>query len=264
MYTSRSPRQPVLESCCNDGIKVAFVTRPLDGYTATRRYWRLQEPCLPTLLPMYHCSAIVVYGYATYLGGSIVWKYPTAVPYVQALLNMTNRRQLSHRNNNITVYFTLGGEREDSRNLSFVAGHPVIRHVVRCSGDQLATADVFNRALGMLPKMEDQFRLGYSISVAPETFPAPAAQLGAPVLGTMQWDNHTGQPGRTSYASVCQEKPVIRTSMHPLCLMVARQVDSQTVHVDVAYWYFRYCAYYNLHLGGHGAHVIHPFRQGRR
>ncbi|KAH8034684.1 hypothetical protein HPB51_000363 [Rhipicephalus microplus] len=127
MYTSRSPRQPVLESCCNDGIKVAFVTRPLDGYTATRRYWRLQEPCLPTLLPMYHCSAIVVYGYATYLGGSIVWKYPTAVPYVQALLNMTNRRQLSHRNNNITVYFTLGGEREDSRNLSFVAGHPVIR-----------------------------------------------------------------------------------------------------------------------------------------
>ncbi|KAL3217266.1 hypothetical protein MRX96_051032 [Rhipicephalus microplus] len=254
------------------------------------KYWRLQEPYLPTLLPMYYCSAIVVYGYATYLDGSIVWKYPTAVPYLQALLNMTNRRQLSDRNN-ITVYFTLGGEREDSINLSFVAGHPAVNvdwnfpgdncntlighdvssyykliyelksspfnvmisispvkdrlstyglgvgtgmvdyaiikththivppslfSVVRCSGDQLVTADVFNRALGMLPKMEDQFRLGYSISVAPETFLAPAAQLGAPVLGTMQWDNHTRQPGRTSYASVCQEKLVIRTSMHPL------------------------------------------------
>ncbi|KAL3197448.1 hypothetical protein MRX96_044891, partial [Rhipicephalus microplus] len=185
------------------------------------KYWRLQEPYLHTLLPMYYCSAIVVYGYATYLDGSIVWKYPTAVPYLQALLNMTNRRQLSDHNNNITVYFTLGGEREDSINLSFVAGHPVIRHVVRCSGDQLVTADVFNRALGMLPKMEDQFRLGFIISVAPETFLAPAAQLGAPVLGTMQWDNHTRQPGRTSYASMCQEKPTIRTSMHPLCLMVA-------------------------------------------
>ncbi|KAL3200142.1 hypothetical protein MRX96_043623 [Rhipicephalus microplus] len=74
--------------------------------------------------------------------------------------------------------------------------------------------------------------LGYKkIEVAPETFLAPVAQLGAPILGTMQWDNHTRQPGRTSYASVCHEKPVIRTSSHPLCLMVARQVDSQTVNV---------------------------------
>ncbi|KAH7964350.1 hypothetical protein HPB51_027412 [Rhipicephalus microplus] len=70
-----------------------------------------------------------------------------------------------------------------------------------------------------------------TVNVAPETFLAPVAQLGAPILGTMQWDNHTRQPGRTSYASVCQEKPVIRTSSHPLCLMVARQVDSQTVNV---------------------------------
>ncbi|KAL1445685.1 hypothetical protein MTO96_044885 [Rhipicephalus appendiculatus] len=77
---------------------------------------------------------------------------------------------------------------------------------------------------------EDEFTLAL-LNVAPETFLAPAAQLGAPVLGTMQWDNYTRQPGRTSYASVCQEKPVIRTPSHPLCLMVARRIDSQTMHV---------------------------------
>ncbi|KAH8034680.1 hypothetical protein HPB51_000322 [Rhipicephalus microplus] len=73
--------------------------------------------------------------------------------------------------------------------------------------------------------------IGPCPQVAPETFLAPVAQLGAPVLGTSQWDRHTRQPGRTSYASVCQEKPVIRTPKHPLCLMVARQKDSHTLQV---------------------------------
>ncbi|KAL1445646.1 hypothetical protein MTO96_029114 [Rhipicephalus appendiculatus] len=111
------------------------------------------------------------------------------------------------------------------------ASPPLLRNVVRCSGDHRVAADVFNAALNTLPNLDDRWRLGYSISVAPETFLAPVAQLGAPVLGTVQWDNHTRQPGRTSYASVCQQQPVIRTSSHPLCLMVARQVDSQTVNV---------------------------------
>ncbi|KAL3243372.1 hypothetical protein MRX96_020585 [Rhipicephalus microplus] len=92
-------------------------------------------------------------------------------------------------------------------------------HMVRCSGYQSVAADIFNEALN------------HALHVAPETFLAPVAQLGAPVLGTSQWDRHTRQPGRTSYASVCQEKPVIRTPKHPLCLMVARQIAIHTLQV---------------------------------
>ncbi|KAL1437667.1 hypothetical protein MTO96_048695 [Rhipicephalus appendiculatus] len=108
---------------------------------------------------------------------------------------------------------------------------PSLFNVVRCSGDQSAADDVYTEALSTLTTYEDKSRLGYSISVAPETFIAPAAQLGAALLGTTHWDNHTRQPGRTSYASVCQEKPVIRTQSYPLCLMVSRPRDSQTVQV---------------------------------
>ncbi|XP_054933132.1 uncharacterized protein [Dermacentor andersoni] len=79
--------------------------------------------------------------------------------------------------------------------------------------------------------MTDKANLGYSISVGPETFKAQAAQLGAPVLGMIQWDNTTLQPGRTSYASVCTHTPVLRTAWHPQCLIVARRIDNQTVHV---------------------------------
>ncbi|KAH7939138.1 hypothetical protein HPB52_007179 [Rhipicephalus sanguineus] len=290
------------------------------------RYWRLQDTYLPALLPLYYCSAIVLYGYAIDDYKSvIVWKYPTAKRYVDAVRSMKVGRQLLHRGNDIPVYFAVGGAREDSANLSKVAANimarqhlaefvhrevknlsplwagvnvdwnhpgdqcspgttsnlfldfikelknhnisvmisispvksrltayslgtvagmvdyiiikththvlsPSMFNVVRCSGDQSAADDVYTTALSALTTFEDKSRLGYSISVAPETFIAPAAQLGAPVLGTTQWDNHTRQPGRTSYASVCQ-KPVIRTHSHPLCLMVARPRDNHTVHV---------------------------------
>ncbi|KAH7934816.1 hypothetical protein HPB52_001000 [Rhipicephalus sanguineus] len=288
------------------------------------KYWRLQDAYLPTLMPLHYCSALLWYGYAVHaLNGTIVWKYRTAFRYLNALLNMKFQHRLLHRGYNISVYFALGGAREDSANLSYAAGDPgtrrrlakavwdkvedvltpwtgvnvdwnypgdpcnpgsgtgnlffelikelknygtgvmisippvksrlsayslqavvsmvdyiiikthtafpSLRNVVRCSGDHRVAADVFNAALALLPTWDDKLRLGYSISVAPETFLAPVAQLGAPALGTKQWDNYTRQPGRTSYASVCRETPVIRTSSHPLCLMVARQIDSQTV-----------------------------------
>ncbi|KAH7934818.1 hypothetical protein HPB52_001002 [Rhipicephalus sanguineus] len=91
------------------------------------KYWRLQDTYLPTHLPLYYCSAIVVYGYAVYAAnGAIVWKYPTAVRYLHALGHMKRRGQLLHRNNNITVYFTIGGGREDSANLSFAVGNSSI------------------------------------------------------------------------------------------------------------------------------------------
>nr|XP_037288775.1 probable chitinase 10 [Rhipicephalus microplus] len=295
-----------------------------DGHTGVRRYWRLQDTYVLTLLPVYYCSAMVIHGYAIWATGTLVWKYPTAVQYLIAWRDMRSTGKLSHRGKYVPIYFTIGGAREDSTNLSFVLVHtdwaylaakvkdeigkwnelftgvnidwdypgdpcnpspgtfrlfpqlirklrltakvpimisvPPVKsrldhfsldqvaanvdyiiikththtaprslfNVVRCSGDQSVAADVFNEALNMIPALDQKSRLGYSISVAPETFLAPVAQLGAPILGTMQWDNHTRQPGRTSYASVCQEKPVIRTSSHPLCLMVARQVDSQT------------------------------------
>ncbi|XP_075730780.1 chitinase-3-like protein 1 [Rhipicephalus microplus] len=291
------------------------------------KYWRLQDTYFPDFIPVHYCTAILWYGYAVDVkDGSIVWKYPSAKTYKNSLLVMLYNGQLSHRGNNISVYFALGGAREDNANLSLMVGNPETRrrlvayvwlelnnpfqpwtgvnvdwdypgepcnpgtgsgafvelindlkrqfidviisvppvksrlHVysldkviglvdfiiikthmhtanpsmrdaVRCSGDHSDAADVFNAALSSLPKSDDDWRLGYSISVAPETFVAPAARLGVPVLGTAPWDNQTRQPGRTSYASVCQEKPVIRTNSHPLCLMVARQMENQNILV---------------------------------
>ncbi|KAL1481318.1 hypothetical protein MTO96_015753 [Rhipicephalus appendiculatus] len=82
------------------------------------KYWRLQDTYLPTLQPMYYCSAIVVYGYGVHGDGKLVWKYPTAVGYLRALKTMNSTRQLLHRGNAVPVYAALGGAREDSANLS--------------------------------------------------------------------------------------------------------------------------------------------------
>ncbi|KAH6941299.1 hypothetical protein HPB50_016070 [Hyalomma asiaticum] len=329
MAPDLSPKPPttalptmMLNSSSND-IQLRSVICVFDA-----KYWRLQEEYLPTLIPLQYCTAIAVYGYAiNAASGEIVWKYPTAKRYLDALATLKSTRQLLHRNSSIKVYFTLGGAREDSANFSFVAAHdvprlqlvqsvnrevhdttkpwggvnvdwnypgdpcnqgtntsslfvrliqelksyavdvmisvppvksrmsgysldlvanycdyiiikththtapPSLRGVVRCSGDQNVAADVFNEALKLPWSLIDKWRLGYSISVAPETFRAPAAQLGAPVLGAIQWNYHTRQPGRTSYASVCLERPVIRSRSHPQCLIVARHYGSQNVHV---------------------------------
>ncbi|KAL1445645.1 hypothetical protein MTO96_029113 [Rhipicephalus appendiculatus] len=89
------------------------------------KYWRLQDAYLPTLMPLHYCSAILWYGYAVdAVKGAIVWKYPTANRYLNALLYMKFQRQLLHRGNDISVYFALGGAHEDSANLSYVAGNP--------------------------------------------------------------------------------------------------------------------------------------------
>ncbi|XP_065290766.2 uncharacterized protein [Dermacentor albipictus] len=291
------------------------------------KYRRSLDVYLHYYLPLDYCSEIVVYSYAVNrTSGAIAQKYRSVESYVDALRTLKNSGQLKHRTNNITVYFTVGGEREDSANLSLVASNkfllytfgfdakakvlrsqlweginvdwnypgdacsndvpagrdhfytlidhlssfhhlrlivsvppvksrlsrysldkrvsavdyviikththtasPSLLNVVRCSGDQSVAADVFNEALSTF-NMTDKANLGYSISVGPETFKAPAAQLGAPVLGMIEWDNTTRQPGRTSYASVCR-MPVFLTPSHPECLMVMRRIDNQTVHV---------------------------------
>ncbi|XP_070387979.1 probable chitinase 10 [Dermacentor albipictus] len=290
------------------------------------KYRRSREEYLPSHLPLDYCSSIVVYSYAVHgTSGEILRKYRSVESYADALRTLNDSGRLKHRTNNITVYFTVGGEREDSANLSLVASNyslldefrksairhatrselwkginvdwnypgdpcssnvfnirklffrliswlnssglrlivsvppvksrlsryslpsnvtavdyviikththtapPPLRNVVRCSGDQRAAADVFNAALSTF-NMTDTAKLGYSISVGPETFKAPAAQLGAPVLGMIKWDNNTRQPGRTSYASVCH-MPVLRNASHPQCFIVGRWIDSQSVHV---------------------------------
>ncbi|XP_072142227.1 chitotriosidase-1-like [Dermacentor andersoni] len=271
-----------------------------DGRSGTRRYRRFDELYPVSHLPLDYCSSIVVYSYAVHgTSGEITWKNLSVGVYANDLRTLKDHGQLKHRTNNITVYFTVGGDREDSANLSLginvdwnypgdpcsrpfytqdlffrlltklndtglrlivsvppvksrlsaysldkmvsavdyviIKTHthtapPSLRNVVRCSGDQSAAADVFNAALSTF-NMTDKANLGYSISVGPETFMAPAAQLGAPVLGMIQWDNTTRQPGRTSYASVCPDMPVLRTASHPQCLMVARRIDNETVGV---------------------------------
>ncbi|KAL1418278.1 hypothetical protein MTO96_005793, partial [Rhipicephalus appendiculatus] len=67
--------------------------------------------------------------------------------------------------------------------------------------------------------------------VAPETFTAEVAQLGAPSSRPSRWDNYTLQPGKAHYTSVCRQ-PVIRTPEHPECLMAQRRVA--LYHVNVA------------------------------
>ncbi|KAH6941663.1 hypothetical protein HPB50_021711 [Hyalomma asiaticum] len=321
--TTPLPTRMLLNSSSDD-IQLRPVICVFDA-----KYWRLDETYLPTLIPLQYCSAIAVHGYAVNVANvAVVWKYPTAKRYLDALATLKSTRQLLHRSNSIKVYFTLGGAREDSANLSLAAEQdlvrlqlaravsrelqdttkpwggvnvewnypgdpcnratntsglflrlihelkslhsvdvmisvspvksrmsgyslelaaklcdyviikththtapPSLRRVVRCSGDQSVAADVFNEALKLPLSPIDKSRLGYSISVAPETFMAPAAELGAPVLGSIHWDNHTRQPGRTSYASVCLERPVIRSRSHPQCLIVARQYGSQNVGV---------------------------------
>ncbi|KAL3243381.1 hypothetical protein MRX96_020594 [Rhipicephalus microplus] len=234
------------------------------------KYWRLQDTYLPDFIPVHYCTAILWYGYAVDVkDGSIVWKYPSAKTYKNSLLVMLYNGQLLHRGNNISVYFALGGAREDNANLSLMVGNPEtrrrlvasvwlelnnpfqpwtstlsslkthmhtanpsMRDVVRCSGDHSDAADVFNAALSSLPKTDDDWRLGYSISVAPETFVAPAAQLGGsrPGHGAVGQPDPSTRPVR-AMRPVCQEKPVIRTNSHPLCLMVARQMENQNVLV---------------------------------
>ncbi|KAH6941535.1 hypothetical protein HPB50_019266 [Hyalomma asiaticum] len=129
MAPDLSPKPPttalptmMLNSSSND-IQLRSVICVFDA-----KYWRLQEEYLPTLIPLQYCTAIAVYGYAiNAASGEIVWKYPTAKRYLDALATLKSTRQLLHRNSSIKVYFTLGGAREDSANFSFVAAHDVPR-----------------------------------------------------------------------------------------------------------------------------------------
>ncbi|XP_054933361.1 uncharacterized protein [Dermacentor andersoni] len=86
------------------------------------KYRRSQEEYLPSHLPLDYCSSIVVYSYGVHgTSGEIAQKYRSVESYANALRTLKNNGQLKHRTNNITVYFTVGGEREDSANLSLVA-----------------------------------------------------------------------------------------------------------------------------------------------
>ncbi|KAL3243373.1 hypothetical protein MRX96_020586 [Rhipicephalus microplus] len=92
------------------------------------KYWRLQDTYLPDFIPVHYCTAILWYGYAVDVkNGSIVWKYPSAKTYKNSLLVMRYNGQLLHRGNNISVYFALGGAREDNANLSLMVGNPGTR-----------------------------------------------------------------------------------------------------------------------------------------
>lgn len=108
-------------------------------------------------------------------------------------------------------------------------------HVVRsyglvsCSGAQAFVAKVFNNIRALLNRTYWP-KIAYSVSVAPETFTAEVAQLGAPSSGPSRWDNYTMQPGRAHYAALCRQ-PVIRTPEHPECLMTQRRLGLYNVHV---------------------------------
>ncbi|XP_075730898.1 uncharacterized protein LOC142774423 [Rhipicephalus microplus] len=92
------------------------------------KYWRLQDTYIADFIPVHYCTAILWYGYAVDVkNGSIVWKYPIAKTYKNSLLVMRYNGQLLHRGNNISVYFALGGAREDNANLSLMVGNPGTR-----------------------------------------------------------------------------------------------------------------------------------------
>ncbi|XP_037508394.1 uncharacterized protein LOC119384307 [Rhipicephalus sanguineus] len=66
--------------------------------------------------------------------------------------------------------------------------------------------------------------------VAPETFTARTAALGAYSSGPSVWDTHTQQPGKVRYSAVCKLDK-IRTPDHPECLMASRAAEDDNLLV---------------------------------
>ncbi|XP_070387981.1 uncharacterized protein [Dermacentor albipictus] len=117
------------------GANITLAPRPKDVQLRpvicvfNAKYRRSDELYLLYYLPVDYCSEIVVYSYAVHgTSGAITWKYQSLRNYTDVLLQLKTNGRLMHRTNNITVYFTVGGEREDSANLSLVAANDSLLH----------------------------------------------------------------------------------------------------------------------------------------
>ncbi|KAL1418378.1 hypothetical protein MTO96_005749 [Rhipicephalus appendiculatus] len=101
--------------------------------------------------------------------------------------------------------------------------------LVSCSGERTYAAQAYNE----IRKTFDPvfwWKLAYSVSVAPETFTAQTAALGAYSSGPSAWDTYTQQPGKAHFATVCKLDK-IRTPDHPECLMASRPADNENLYV---------------------------------
>ncbi|KAH7957806.1 hypothetical protein HPB52_022771 [Rhipicephalus sanguineus] len=99
---------------------------------------------------------------------------------------------------------------------------------VYCSGARRFAAGVFSNVRDLLPQ-EQRHKLAYSVSVAPDTFTAREAVMGAVSLGPSRWENYTKKAGKTHYAAICHLN-VTRFLDHPECVMV-HQGDSENLKV---------------------------------
>ncbi|KAH6921273.1 hypothetical protein HPB50_027736 [Hyalomma asiaticum] len=171
------------------------------------RHWRQEEPYTPYLLPFSYCTAIILTGYGVNgATGSLLEKDESLTTFARTLQNI----QPLHGAHRTTVYVTLGGDRDDSANLSRVAAVGTARSVL------------IRELSSNVPQLWQ---------VAPETFTAHMAVLGAYSSGPSTWDTYTRQPGKAHYVAVCNLDK-LRTADRPECLMTSRPVDNDTLHSD--------------------------------
>ncbi|XP_070389631.1 uncharacterized protein [Dermacentor albipictus] len=95
---------------------------------------------------------------------------------------------------------------------------------VYCSGARQYAARIFNDVRNSLPP-QLRHKLAYSISVAPDTFTARDAVMGAVSLGPSMWENYTKKPDKTHYAAICHMN-VTRFPEHPECALVSQGSDT--------------------------------------
>ncbi|XP_072143090.1 uncharacterized protein [Dermacentor andersoni] len=95
---------------------------------------------------------------------------------------------------------------------------------VYCSGARQYAARIFNGVRNLLlPQVHH--KLAYSISVAPDTFTARDAVMGAVSLGPSMWEHYTKKPDKTHYAAICFMN-VTRFPEHPECALVSQGSDT--------------------------------------
>lgn len=82
----------------------------------SRRYYRKRLPYHPQYVPAAFCTAVIYYSLAI-VDNTVQWKRPLLD---SDFADVLTRGPFSHRNRRIPVYLTIGGDRQNNANFSWV------------------------------------------------------------------------------------------------------------------------------------------------
>ncbi|XP_065291017.1 uncharacterized protein [Dermacentor albipictus] len=120
-YDGKLPTTPVFSIGGSKRIALRHLLCHFDT-----QYGRAKAPYLISLLPTPFCSSLVLSGYAVDAHNAhIIWRPTSGDRYRRDFRTALQTKQIMHDNVEMSLYLTIGGRREDSRNLSLVAENSV-------------------------------------------------------------------------------------------------------------------------------------------